>query len=203
VCYFANSLSFFDNIYRIAEPGYLPTRNDILHLPQQYEDSREVILAVDELVIRILAPRDDNDSTIQKIRDIDAVVYVVNIASYDEISREMNQLVDTLRHFKEIICPQVFGEQSMILLLNKAKEFKEKLPKSPLSNTFPNYTGGASADLAAKYILNQFIGVNHSEHVLRTYLVDLDNTSIRALILSAVETVLRPWAEAPILRIWK
>lgn len=109
-----------------------------------------------------------------------------------------------MRPFKEIIRPQVFGERSIILLLNKVKEFKKKLSKNSLSNTLPNYTGGTSPDLTAKHIINQFIGVNRSDPMLRTYLVNLDDTSTQDLILSAVETVLTTWgSETPTLRIWK
>lgn len=47
-----------------------------------------------------------------------------------------------------------------ILFLTKFDLLKQKLVYSPLDKYFPDYTGGDDAESAAKYILEQFEGVN-------------------------------------------
>jgi guanine nucleotide-binding protein G(i) subunit alpha len=45
---------------------------------------------------------------------------------------------------------------------NKIDVFKQKLPKVPLVNYFPEYTGGADINKAAKYILWRFTQTNRA-----------------------------------------
>lgn len=48
------------------------------------------------------------------------------------------------------------------LFLNKIDLFKVKLPKVPLEKYFPEYTGGADVNKAAKYILWRFTQLNRA-----------------------------------------
>lgn len=133
------------------------------------------------------------------------MIYVVNIASYDVELEVINQLVDALKDFKETTHDQWYRDPPIILLLNRAVEFKEKLAKSPLSKTFPDYTGGTDMDLAAKCILKHFVQLNLLDRRLHPYLVDLDHTSIKDLIGSVViETIsTEGTSKTPNLRTWK
>jgi guanine nucleotide-binding protein G(i) subunit alpha len=51
---------------------------------------------------------------------------------------------------------------SIILFLNKVDLFKQKLSRSPLSNYFPDYSGGNDVNRAAKYLLWRFNQVNRA-----------------------------------------
>jgi hypothetical protein len=51
---------------------------------------------------------------------------------------------------------------SIILFLNKVDLFKQKLARSPLSNYFPDYSGGNDVNRAAKYLLWRFNQVNRA-----------------------------------------
>lgn len=44
----------------------------------------------------------------------------------------------------------------MILFLNKTDLLEEKVPKSPISKFFPDYTGGANIEEAKKFIKEKF-----------------------------------------------
>ena len=48
------------------------------------------------------------------------------------------------------------------MFLNKIDVFKSKLPKVPLERYFPEYTGGADINKAAKYILWRFMQANRA-----------------------------------------
>src|SRR5260221_10731214 len=56
-----------------------------------------------------------------------------------------------------------------ILFLNKIDLFAEKLPVSPLSNYFPDFTGGADYDAACDYLLHRFISLNQSATTKQIY----------------------------------
>lgn len=53
-----------------------------------------------------------------------------------------------------------FTKTSIILFLNKIDLFRAKLPISPLSDTFPDYRGGANYDAACAFLLEKFVGLN-------------------------------------------
>ena len=53
--------------------------------------------------------------------------------------------------------------------MNKIDLFAEKLPKSPLGDYFPDYTGGDSYDAACAYLLNRFVSLNQSAATKQIY----------------------------------
>jgi hypothetical protein len=61
---------------------------------------------------------------------------------------------------------------SIILFLNKVDIFKVKLPRSPLGNYFPDYSGGNDVNKAAKYLLWRFNQVNRAHLNLYPQYVD-------------------------------
>lgn len=58
---------------------------------------------------------------------------------------------------------------SQILFLNKIDLFAEKLPRSPLGDYFPDYTGGADYNSACEYLLQRFVSLNQSAATKQIY----------------------------------
>lgn len=56
-----------------------------------------------------------------------------------------------------------------ILFLNKIDLFAEKLPRSPLGDYFPDYTGGADYNSACEYLLQRFVSLNQSAATKQIY----------------------------------
>ena len=184
----------------------MPTMSDILHLwPKHRDNITEVGFFMDRLIIRIFDPENELSSSFKQFGDAEAIIYVANIASYDVELEGMNQLVETLKHYKETTHDYRLTKPPIILLLNKAKEFEEKLTRSPLSLIYSDYTGGTDLDLAAKHILELFVQLNLPGHQLRPYMVDLDHTSIQNLIYFAVldSVFMECISKTPNLRKWQ
>lgn len=99
---------------------------------------------------------------------------------------------------------------SIILFLNKVDLFRQKLPRSPLSNYFPDYSGGNDVNRAAKYLLWRFNQVNRAHlnlypqyvpeiaHILVLYsdpssslTQATDTTNIRLVFAAVKETILQ------------
>lgn len=64
--------------------------------------------------------------------------------------------------FDSVVNSRWFMRTSIVLFLNKVDLFRAKLTKSPLSNYFPDYSGGNDVNRAAKYLLWRFNQVNRA-----------------------------------------
>ena len=71
-------------------------------------------------------------------------------------------MIESLILFDSVVNSRWFLRTSIILFLNKVDLFQQKLPRSPLSNYFPDYSGGDDYNRAAKYILWRFNQVNRA-----------------------------------------
>ncbi len=66
------------------------------------------------------------------------------LSEYDQVLLEengQNRMQESLVLFESVINSRWFLRTSVILFLNKIDIFKQKLPKVPLVNYFPEYTG--------------------------------------------------------------
>jgi len=70
--------------------------------------------------------------------------------------------MESLVLFDSVVNSRWFMRTSIILFLNKVDLFKQKLARSPLSNYFPDYSGGNDVNRAAKYLLWRFNQVNRA-----------------------------------------
>lgn len=73
-----------------------------------------------------------------------------------------NRMMESLVLFDSVVNSRWFMRTSIILFLNKVDLFREKLGRSPLSNYFPDYSGGNDVNRAAKYLLWRFNQVNRA-----------------------------------------
>jgi len=71
-------------------------------------------------------------------------------------------MMESLLLFDSVVNSRWFMRTSIILFLNKVDIFKVKLPRSPLGNYFPDYSGGNDVNKAAKYLLWRFNQVNRA-----------------------------------------
>lgn len=73
-----------------------------------------------------------------------------------EEDQNTNRMIESLKLFAEVTSSQWFKNTSVILFLNKDDLFREKLPRSPLSKLFPEYTGGDDYESALKFIESKY-----------------------------------------------
>lgn len=84
---------------------------------------------------------------------------------------------ESLVLFESVINSRWFLRTSVILFLNKIDVFKAKLPKTPLENYFPEYSGGPDINKAAKYILWRFTQTNRARLSVYPHLTQATDTS--------------------------
>lgn len=121
-------------------------------------------------------------------------------------------MMESLVLFDSVVNSRWFMRTSIILFLNKVDLFRQKLGRSPLSNYFPDYSGGNDVNRAAKYLLWRFNQVNRAHLNLYPQYVYLpfpcliftlltwfvfsltqatDTTNIRLVFAAVKETILQ------------
>lgn len=99
---------------------------------------------------------------------------------------------EALTLFDSICNSRWFVKTSIILFLNKIDIFKEKLPKHPLSENFPDFTGPENNyDAASDYILNRFVSLNQSDtKQIYTHFTCATDTQQIKFVMAAVNDII-------------
>ncbi|EDR03872.1 heterotrimeric G protein alpha subunit B, partial [Laccaria bicolor S238N-H82] len=101
-----------------------------------------------------------------------ALLFLVSLSEYDQMLYEdesVNRMQEALTLFDSICNSQWFVKTSIILFLNKIDLFAEKLPRSPLGDYFPDYTGGDTYNAACDYLLHCFVSLKKSAATKQIY----------------------------------
>ncbi|GAW07766.1 heterotrimeric G protein alpha subunit B [Lentinula edodes] len=139
----------------------------------------------------------DHGNNVQGRRiDVQTVrLFLVSLSEYDQMLYEdesVNRMQEALTLFDSICNSRWFVKTSIILFLNKIDLFAEKLPRSPLGDYFPDYTGGDNYDAACEYLLHRFVSLNQSaatKQIYAHYTCATDTQQIK-FVLSAIQDIL-------------
>lgn len=128
----------------------------------------------------------------KSFEDVNNVMFVVNLASYDEVPREPfpSRFMKSVELFESVVNSPWFHKTGIVLLLNNYDLFKHKLLKSPLGNYFPDYSGGSDINKAVDYILWRFNRVNRANLPLYAHFKDITDTESVRFVLGAVKETL-------------
>lgn len=162
--------------------------------------------------------RSERKKWIHCFENVTSIIFCVALSEYDQVLLEessqvssgdfeadneqddrmidtfflQNRMMESLVLFDSVVNSRWFMRTSIILFLNKVDLFRAKLPKSPLSEYFPDYTGGNDVNRAAKYLLWRFNQVNRAHLNLYPHLTQATDTSNIRLVFAAVkETILQ------------
>jgi guanine nucleotide-binding protein G(i) subunit alpha len=99
-------------------------------------------------------------------------------------------IMESVEDFDSIFNSGFFQTISIILLLTGTNLFRMKLAKSPLSNYFPDYSGGNDVERAAKYILWRFNQVNRAHFNIYPCVTEPSGTGNLSLVVIAIKETL-------------
>lgn len=185
---------FFANIRRIGAPDYVPDESDVLRARTKTTGISETRFNMGQLNIHMFdvgGQRSERKKWIhcESLRltrltvgfeAVTSIIFCVALSEYDQVLLEengQNRMQESLVLFESVINSRWFLRTSVILFLNKIDVFKQKLPKVPLVNYFPEYTGGADINKAAKYILWRFTQTNRARLSVYPHLTQATDTS--------------------------
>ena len=154
--------SLFENIDRIAAPGYKPSLEDVIITRVRTTGVNETEFEVSGTKFRLVdvgGQRNERRKWIHCFDDVTAVIFVVALSEYNQTLYEddsTNRMDESLRLFKEICNNKFFVNTPMIVFLNKSDLFREKLKKAPLAEKYPDYKGGDDFDKAVQFVTTMF-----------------------------------------------
>ncbi|TDL15921.1 G-protein alpha subunit [Rickenella mellea] len=189
---------FFSEVLRIGKPDYIPTETDVLRARQKSIGIVETRFTMGQLSIHMFdvgGQRSERKKWIHCFESVTSIIFCTALSEYDQGLLEepgQNRMVESLVLFESVINSRWFLRTSIILFLNKIDVFKSKIPKVPLEKYFPEYTGGADINKAAKFILWRFMQVNRARLSIYQHLTQATDTGNIRLVFAAVkETILQ------------
>jgi guanine nucleotide-binding protein G(i) subunit alpha len=188
--------SFLEEAERITSEDYFPSEEDVIRARTKTSGIYETRFTNGGLSIHMFDISGLRPEKMKKwlhaFENVTSIFFVVNLANYDQFLLEessQNRMLETLVLFDSVVNSRWFAKTSVILFLNNVREFMLKLPRSPLSNYFPDYSGGDDVNGAAKYILWRFNQVNRANLQIYPYFSQPRDTSNIRLALSALKEI--------------
>ncbi|PMD47591.1 G protein alpha subunit [Hyaloscypha variabilis F] len=189
---------FFEEAARIAAPEYIPVEADVLRARTKTTGIYETRFCMGSLSIHMFdvgGQRSERKKWIHCFENVTSIIFCVALSEYDQVLLEesnQNRMMESLVLFDSVVNSRWFMRTSIILFLNKVDLFRQKLGRSPLSNYFPDYSGGNDINRASKYLLWRFNQVNRAHLNLYPHLTQATDTSNVRLVFAAVkETILQ------------
>lgn len=189
---------FFEEAPRIGHRDYIPTESDVLRARTKTTGIYETRFSMGQLSIHMFdvgGQRSERKKWIHCFEAVTSIIFCVALSEYDQVlleEKNQNRMMESLVLFDSVVNSRWFVRTSIILFLNKVDLFKVKLLRSPLSNYFPDYSGGNDVNRAAKYLLWRFNQVNRAHLNLYPHLTQATDTSNIRLVFAAVkETILQ------------
>eukprot|EP01111_Echinosteliopsis_oligospora_P011892 TRINITY_DN4022_c0_g1_i2.p1 TRINITY_DN4022_c0_g1~~TRINITY_DN4022_c0_g1_i2.p1 ORF type:complete len:261 (-),score=46.78 TRINITY_DN4022_c0_g1_i2:110-892(-) len=153
---------YFENVHRFVEDNYVPTEEDCIMT--RVRTTGIAITEFDEgqvhyRVVDVGGQRTERKKWIHCFDDVKALLFVVNLAGYDQVMFEdpsQNRMRESLDLFGQICNNPVFVETPIFLCLNKKDIFEQMIQNTDLRKCFPQYEGGPDVNLALKFIEDQY-----------------------------------------------
>jgi GTPase SAR1 family protein len=143
-------------------------------------------------MIDVGGQRNERKKWIHCFEGVTAVLFVVDISAYDRVLYEdekVNRLIEALNLFENICNSRWFRDTSIILFLNKADLFREKLKEAPLTDLFPDYTGGTVFEAGTSFIEQEFTKRNHFKKPVYCHVTCATNTQNVSIVFNGVKDI--------------
>jgi len=173
------------NYKRILQPDYSPTVEDIIKCRTKTTGIADLSFNMDGVEFRLIdvgGQRSERKKWISCFQNLTAILFVVALSEYDQKLREdsdVNRMHESMKLFRGVVANEALHHVHMILFFNKDDIFKEKISKSHLKDTFPDYDGDSSYESAYEFIKTKFTSMNTNPdrtiHTQTTIATDIDN----------------------------
>jgi GTPase SAR1 family protein len=153
---------FFNQIDRICQENYIPTKEDILRVRAKTTGINEIEFKIDDFLFGMTdvgGQRSERRKWIHCFEDVTAIIFCVALSEYDQKLFEdenTNRMSESLKLFSDITNAKWFFNTPIILFLNKKDIFKRKIQKIPLSVCFGDYKGENTFEDASNFIEQKF-----------------------------------------------
>lgn len=165
---------FFDNVERIAQPGYVPIYEDVLRCRARTTGIVNTNFKIQGNRFQMMdvgGQRSERKKWIHCFENVTAIIFVAAINEYDQVLYEdgkTNRVLEALELFGKTCNNNWFENAAVILFLNKQDLFHKKLETVDLTVCFPDYAGKTSQD-AEEFMQAKFLAQNQNPNDVDVY----------------------------------
>jgi len=173
------------NHKRILSPDYSPTVDDIIKCRTKTSGIADLCFSMDGVEFRLIdvgGQRSERKKWISCFQNLTAILFVVALSEYDQKLREdsdVNRMHESMKLFRGVVANEALHHVHMILFFNKDDIFREKIKKSHLKETFPDYDGNSDYESSYEFIKSKFTSMNTNPdrtiHTQITVATEIDN----------------------------
>ncbi|KAI8619822.1 G-protein alpha i subunit [Chytriomyces sp. MP71] len=188
---------FMKDPTRVLTGSFKPTEQDILEtriLTTRIQEIKFKIQGTPLVVVDLGGQRSERKKWIPYFSDVQAIIYLVALSSYDQRCFEdntTNRITESLVLFHSLTHHPALKDTSIILFMNKIDIFKEKLKRVTVSDYFPGFTGPNDYENASKYFDKRFRSENKfKDRDIFTHFTWATDTAQISEVLNAVTVTL-------------
>lgn len=149
---------FASRVQQVIEPGYNPSREDVLRLWTHTEGIWETTLDLDNAIVKVFdmgGNRSQRRKWIHTFKDVDSIVFTVDASAYCRRLFEdesMNRMQEQLRLWDSIANSRWFNKTNFILVFTKVDTLLETIELSPISEYFLEFEEPAESGDKAQVV---------------------------------------------------
>ncbi|GAA5988195.1 hypothetical protein JCM10908_002106 [Rhodotorula pacifica] len=189
---------YFTNVARLAQPGYLPSDQDILRSRVKSTGITELQLNIHGTIYRMMdvgGQRSERKKWINVFQDINVLLFVLAISEYNQMLYEdesVSRISEATTLWSSIANSRWFQNASIILFLNKIDLFAQKIKIYRLCDYLPEYEGPNTYEDGAAFLAQRFTELyTNTNRALNVHLTcATDTRQIRTVLAGVQEQIL-------------
>ncbi|XP_027874931.1 guanine nucleotide-binding protein subunit alpha-12a isoform X1 [Xiphophorus couchianus] len=191
---------FLDNLDRIGQLSYIPSKQDILFARKATKGIVEhdfVIKKIPFKMVDVGGQRSQRQKWFQCFDGITSILFMVSSSEYDQVlmeDRRTNRLVESMNIFETIVNNKLFLNVSIILFLNKTDLLVEKIHTVDIRKNFPEFRGDPRLlDDVQEFLVQSFSRKrrNRGKPLFHHFTTAVDTENIRFVFHAVKDTILQ------------
>uniref|UniRef100_A0A8C9IX78 G protein subunit alpha 12 n=1 Tax=Piliocolobus tephrosceles TaxID=591936 RepID=A0A8C9IX78_9PRIM len=201
LCSMGESVKYFlDNLDRIGQLNYFPSKQDILLARKATKGIVEhdfVIKKIPFKMVDVGGQRSQRQKWFQCFDGITSILFMVSSSEYDQVlmeDRRTNRLVESMNIFETIVNNKLFFNVSIILFLNKMDLLVEKVKTVSIKKHFPDFRGDPHRlEDVQRYLVQCFDRKrrNRSKPLFHHFTTAIDTENVRFVFHAVKDTILQ------------
>ncbi|XP_026541018.1 guanine nucleotide-binding protein subunit alpha-12 [Notechis scutatus] len=191
---------FLDNLDRIGQLNYFPSKQDILLARKATKGIVEhdfIIKKIPFKMVDVGGQRSQRQKWFQCFDGITSILFMVSSSEYDQVlmeDRRTNRLVESMNIFETIVNNKLFFNVSIILFLNKMDLLVDKVKTVSIKKHFSDFRGDPHRlEDVQRYLVQCFDRKrrNRSKPLFHHFTTAIDTENIRFVFHAVKDTILQ------------
>ncbi|CAM9305778.1 guanine nucleotide-binding protein subunit alpha-13-like [Lampetra fluviatilis] len=191
---------FLDNLERLGEMNYLPSRQDVLLARKATKGIVEHDFDIKNIPFKMVdvgGQRSQRQKWFQCFEGVTSILFLVSSSEFDQVlmeDRKTNRLVESMNIFETIVNNRTFQGVSIILFLNKTDLLAEKVRMTSIADYFPDFVGSPhQLEDVQRFLVRSFDSKRRERTtpLFHHFTTAIDTENIRYVFEAVRDTILR------------